>query len=381
MKPKILIVDDDPVIRRLLRTVLRSEYDLAESASGEEAIEVAGQFSPEIVLLDIELSGIDGTQVCRCLKIGRDVPQVIMVSSRTSEDQRLQAYQSGADDYVTKPFDPHDLKARVGLHIQLLRSRIQVQAITTAINSRDSQLKRLAEQRTNDIIALQRVAVFSLARVAESRDQENAGHLTRMRGYAQILAEHLSAEGPYRQQIDRLFLEDLYHASPLHDIGKVGIPDVILLKPDRLTAAEYLAMQKHTVIGANILDQAVAESNGGGFLAMAAIVARFHHERFDGHGYPAGLVGQEIPLAARIVALADAYDAITSERPYKQAMSPSCARELIDCDRDRHFDPVVVDAFEATFPDFLKLQQDVERDFPMLQGAMAFREYDHSTFA
>lgn len=380
MKPRILIVDDDPVIRRLLNTVLRAEYELGEAASGEQAIEVASQFAPEIVLLDIELPGIDGTQVCRCLKIGRNVPQVIMVSSRTSEDQRLHAYQSGADDFVTKPFDPHDLKSRVGLHVQLLRSRLQVQSITTEINSRDSQLKRLAEQRTNDIVALQRVAVFSLARVAESRDQENAGHLTRMRGYAQILAEHLSIEGPYCTQIDRLFLDDLYHASPLHDIGKVGIPDVILLKPGRLTEDEYRAMQRHTVIGANILDEAVAESNGGGFLAMAAVVARFHHERFDGRGYPAGLVGQEIPLAARIVALADAYDAITSERPYKLALSPSCARELIGRDRNSHFDPVVVDAFEATFPEFLALQQRCERAFPMLQGAMAFREYDHAAY-
>jgi len=381
MKTKLLIVDDDPVIRRLLEAVLSTDYELAAAASGEQALEVARQFLPEIVLLDIELPGIDGHEVCRCLKSGHKAPQVIMVSSRSSEDQRLQAYQSLANDYVTKPFDPHDLKARVGLHMQLLRAQNQVQAITGEINSRDSQLKRLAEQRTNDIVAVQRVAVFSLARVAESRDQENAGHLTRMRGYAQILARHLSVEGPYRKQVNHVFLDDLYHASPLHDIGKVGIPDEILLKPGRLTDDEFGIMQRHAIIGANILDEAVAESKGGGFLAMAAIVARFHHERFDGRGYPAGLIGREIPLAARIVALADAYDAITSERPYKLALSPSCARELIGRDRERHFDPVVVDAFEATFPDFLALQQEVQREFPMLQGAMAFREYDYATFA
>lgn len=381
MKPRILIVDDDPAIRRLLNVVLRTDYSLAEAASGQQALEVARTFSPQIVLLDIAMSGMDGHETCRLLKSGGEARQVIMVSSRSSEDQRLKAYESGADDYVTKPLNPHDLKARIGLHMQLIMAQFHVQSIIGEINSRDSELKRLAEQRANDIMAVQRVAVFSLARVAESRDQENAGHLTRIRGYAQILAERMALEGPYCEQIDRLFLDDLYHASPLHDIGKVGIPDDILLKPGTLTIDEYVVMQRHTVIGANILDEAVAESNGGGFLAMAALVARFHHERVDGRGYPVGLFGQEIPLAARIVALADAYDAITSDRPYKQALSPSCARDLIRRDRGRHFDPAVVDAFEATFPDFLELQQRVRREYPLLQGAMAFREYDHASQA
>jgi len=290
-----------------------------------------------------------------------------MVSAKSSKQEQLQAYEAGADDYVIKPFDPQDLLARVQLHIQLRDAKARVTAIRTEIDSKNSELKRLAEQRAQDIIAVQDVAVFTLAKVAESRDQETAGHLTRIRVYAQTIAEHLAADSPYAKQIDRRFLDDLYRSSPLHDIGKVGIPDDILLKPGRLTREEFATMQRHTVIGADILDQAVEKTNGGGFLAMAALVARFHHERYDGRGYPAALVGQEIPLPARVVALADAYDAITSERPYKPAYSPVRARELIHLDCGRHFDPLVVAAFDASFPAFLTIQQYATDDFPTVQ--------------
>jgi putative two-component system response regulator len=376
-KPRILIVDDDPAICQLLTTVLRADYTLAESATGQAALAIQSTFAPDIVLLDAVLPGMDGYETCRRLKQVADdtVPQVIMVSGKSSSQEQLRAYEAGADDYVTKPFDPHDLLARVGLHIQLRAAQAHVADIYREIDSRDFELKRLAEQRTQDVIAVQHVAVFTLARVAESRDQETAGHLTRMRAYSQVLADHLAVDSPYAHQINHRFLDDLYRSSPLHDIGKVAIPDDILLQPRRLTADEFVIMQQHTTLGANILDQAVMESNGGGFLAMAALVARFHHERYDGAGYPVGLAGLAIPLPARIVALADAYDAITSERPYKRAFSPSHARELIQRDSGLHFDPVVVEAFQACFPAFIEMQQQ-SKDDSTVQGAVSFREFD-----
>ena len=368
-RPRILIVDDDPAIRRLLRAVLRLDYTLEEASTGDMALGILPAFAPDLVLLDIAMPGIDGYETCRRLKsvAVNAALQVIMVSAKTSKQEQLQAYEAGADDYVVKPFDPQDLLARVQLHIQLRDATVRVTAISTEIDSKNSALKRLAEQGAQDIIAVQDVAVFTLAKLAESRDQKAAGHLTRIRFYAQTIAEHLAADSPYAEQIDRRFLDDLYRASPLHDIGKVGIPDAILLKPGRFTQKEFAIMQRHTVIGANILDQAVAQTNGGGFLAMAALVARFHHEHYDGTGYPAALVGQEIPLPARIVAVADAYDAITSERPYKPAYSPVRARELIRLDCGWHFDPIVVAAFDATFPAFLTIQQYATDDFPTVQ--------------
>ena len=368
-RPRILIVDDDPAIRRLLRAVLQRDYTLEEASTGDKALGILPAFAPDLVLLDIGMPGIDGYETCRRLKsvAVNAALQVIMVSAKSSKQEQLQAYEAGADDYVVKPFAPQDLLARVQLHIQLRDANARVTAISTEIDSKNSELKRLAEQRTQDIIAVQDVAVFTLAKLAESRDQETAGHLTRIRVYTQTIAEHLAADSPYAEQIDRRFLDNLYRASPLHDIGKVGIPDDILLKPGRLTQEEFAIMQRHTVIGADILDQAVAQTNGGGFLAMAALVARFHHERYDGTGYPTALVGQEIPLSARIVALADAYDAITSERPYKPAYSPVRARELIRLDSGWHFDPLVVAAFDASFPAFLTIQQYATDDFPMVQ--------------
>jgi putative two-component system response regulator len=373
---KILIVDDDEAIRRLLGRLLQSEYDLAEAANGQQALEMLPSFLPDLVLLDIMMPGIDGYEICRRIKASRSGAQVVMVSAMSSAGQQLRAFEAGANDYLVKPFDPQDLRARVRLHFQLREATAGASAIRAEIESHNSQLRELAEQHARDVIAIQDTAVFTLAKVAESRDQETGGHLMRMRAYSQVLAEELAREGPYAEQISGQFLDDLYRSSPMHDIGKVGIRDEILLKPGRLTPEEFETMQQHTVIGANILDQAVARLRGGGFLAMAALIARFHHERFDGTGYPAGLVGQEIPLPARIVAVADVYDALTSVRPYKRAFPTDEARGIILRDSGRHFDPVIVEAFCRRFDDFLHAQEEAVDDFPISFGAMAFREYD-----
>ena len=200
--------------------------------------------------------------------------------------------------------------------------------------------ERLVE-RTRDL------TVFAMAKLTESRDPETGEHLERMRAYSMLLAEHLAAEGPYRGLIDATFLADLYRASPLHDIGKVGIPDTILLKPGGLSDSEFAIMKQHTVIGAEALADVCRDGAGGGFLTMAVEVARSHHERFDGSGYPDGLSGESIPLAARIVAVADVYDALTSVRVYKPAFAAELARGMVEEQAGAHFDPEVVRAFRA----------------------------------
>ena len=373
---KILIVDDDEAVRRLLRRLLQSEYDLAEAAAGQQALDRLLDFHPDLLLLDIMMPGIDGYEICRRIKANQSDVQIVMVSAISSAGQRLRAFQVGADDYLVKPFDPQDLRARVRLHFQLREAMAGAAAIRAEIESHNSQLRELTEQHTRDVIAIQDTAVFTLAKVAESRDQETGGHLTRMRAYSQILGQELAQDGPYANQISGQFLDDLYRSSPMHDIGKVGIRDEILLKPGRLTPEEFETMQQHAVIGANILDQAVARLHGGGFLAMAALIARFHHERFDGAGYPAGLVGQEIPLPARIVAVADVYDALTSVRPYKPAYPPHEVKSIIERESGGHFDPAIVAAFRRRFDDFLRAQEEAVDEFPIRYGAMAFREYD-----
>ena len=323
---RILIVDDDASLRRLLNAILQQDYFVDQASSGEESLEQLDRVDPGVVLLDIVMPGTDGHETCQRIKSRHSDIRVIMVSGLSSAAEQTRAFEAGADDYLVKPIDAQDLRARVKLHFQFREARRRSELIRGEIESRNRQLRHRAEQNAQDIIAIQDVAVFTLARVAETRDQETGGHLVRIRAYSQILGEELARSGPYAAELSRQVLDDLYRSSPLHDIGKVGIRDGILLKPDRLTPAEHEVMQRHAIIGANILDQAVTLSCGGGFLAMAALIARFHHERFDGRGYPAGLVAEEIPLPARIVAVADVYDALTSVRPYKPAYSDGASQ-------------------------------------------------------
>jgi len=373
---KILVVDDDPAIVRIFRAILRADYCVEAVGSGEEALTLLPHFQAGVVLLDLVLPGIDGFETCRRMKAtpaGQSM-QIIVVSGKSSRQDQLRAYDMKADDYIAKPIEVYTLCSRVRLHFQLRENLLRTAAIRGEIESQNSELRQLAEQRAEEITATQDLAVFTLAKVAESRDQETGGHLLRMREYSQVLAEELHYSGPYSGQVDRQFLDDLYRSSPLHDIGKVGIRDEILLKPGKLTAQEFAVMRQHSTIGANILDQAVMGARGGGFLTMAALIARFHHERFDGSGYPAGLRGAMIPLPARIVALADVYDALTSARPYKRAFSAQHSREIIEAESGWHFDPVIVEAFQTRFDDFCRIQANCCDEFPVSWGAMAFCE-------
>ncbi len=239
---------------------------------------------------------------------------------------------------------------------------------------RAGDLSERLQQRTVEIIGTRDVAVYALAQLAESRDQETGDHLRRLQAYAQIIAERLAEAGPYQDQIDAEFLDDFYRSTPLHDIGKVGIPDEILLKPGRLTPGEFEVMKRHTVIGAEALEKAASHTNFGGFLTMAAEIARRHHERWDGAGYPNGLAGQDIPLSARITAVADVFDALTSKRVYKDAYPSSEARREIVDQRGKHFDPACVDAFIDTFDELLKIKDAINSDVVTQESDAAAQE-------
>ena len=345
----ILIVDDDATIRGLLRRLLEEEYRVAEASSGEQALAMLADSVPDLLLLDIMMPGIDGYETCRRIRSypsNRGI-QVVMVSSRSSREEQFRAYAVGADDYIVKPFDPQELCSRVRLHFRL-RDAMDVAQIGGYGVHLDSA-GQSDGARARFLTHVHDVTVAALTKVAELRDTDTGGHLIRMRSYTQIVAEELGRDSPYADQIDEQFLDDLYRASPLHDIGKVGIADSLLRKPGRLTPDEFETMKQHTTIGADILDHVALGAPDAEFLGMAATVARFHHERFDGRGYPAGLCSTKIPLPARIVALADACDAITSLRPYKAPQLATTARDIIQKDAGSHFDPVVVNAFLRRF--------------------------------
>ena len=359
MNNRILVVDDDKTARLFTAGLLRSNYEVVTAASGEEALVIVAQQAPAIVLLDIIMPGIDGYETCRRLKSefkGKHI-QVIMVSVASSEEEQAYAFMVGADAYLVKPIDPYVLRSEVRLHFRLRDAMRRAASIEPQIHSQDEKFKPLLDEYRRQIIATQDVAVFAMARMAESRDEDTGHHLIRVRGYSQLLAEQLRHQSPYSSTITEQFLVDLYRSSPLHDIGKVGISDTILFKPGRLTPEEFEIVKTHTVLGARILEDVVLQGESGSFLEMAVAIARFHHERFDGTGYPAGIHGEEIPLSARIAALADVFDALTSVRPYKPAYSVERARKLI-CEKSaKHFDPVVVNAFAACFDDFVEIRE------------------------
>ncbi len=355
MSKRIQIVDDCAVNVEILTELLGDKYELATSCNGEECLEQLRQFSPDLVLLDIMMPGIDGYETCRRIKESPcgDFTQVILVSGKASPAERLQGYDVGADDYIIKPFDHDELLAKIRIQFRLRDTLEEVWAANAKVQQFNTELEDLVQQRTAELVATRDVTIFALAKLAESRDPETGEHLERMRNYCRILADQLSREGPYTQQIDEKFVDDIYRSSPLHDIGKVGIPDAILLKPGRLTKDEFEIMKQHSAIGADALQQTVDQNTCGSFLDMAIDVARYHHERFNGAGYPDGLAGYAIPLSARVVALADVFDALTSERVYKVAFEPALAKQMIEEEKSEHFDPAIVEAFQARYDDFL----------------------------
>ena len=359
VKKRILVVDDDLAICRLLVHVLKKEYEVEEAHDGLEAIQMVQNFKPEVVLLDILLPCIDGYETCRRLRVLPDAQDVhiVFASVKSSKEEQMHAYQCGGDDYVVKPFDIPELLSRIKLHFRLRDALATVEEVQSEIEQQKSEAKRRVELQQRELIETQSVAMYTLAKIAECRDTDTGNHLFRMRDYTQIIAKQLQKDSEYSYLIDQQFLEDLYRSSPLHDIGKVAIPDAILLKPGRLTPDEFKRIQEHSVVGGQILDEAVWQSNGGQFLAMAAAIARFHHECFDGTGYPSGLKGIHIPLSARIVAVADVYDALTSERPYKSAYPSSKAYNMIVEKTGKQFDPVIVQAFEDCFDEILHAQE------------------------
>lgn len=355
---RILIVGDRPENVDILRRLLRKDYEIHAAATCEETRSKITAYQPQLVLIDIAAPGMDGCVACRRIKsstIGQLV-QVILVSDKGSAAERVRGYEAMADDYLVKPFTHDELLSKVRVHVRLANTQVQLMIANERLELHAMNLERLVSDRTGQLMATQDMAVFAMAELADSRDPETGEHLQRIRYYAQAVAEELANHGSYQHLIDEQFLKDLYRSSPLHDIGKVAVPDNILRKPGRLTPDEFEVMKKHVVVGALTLERACDFVGQGTFMDMAANIARYHHERFDGTGYCAGLRGEEIPLAARIVALVDVYDALTSRRVYKPAYEPEFAKELILREVGKQFDPVVVEAFCRRFEDFQRFE-------------------------
>ena len=330
----ILVVDDTAANLDLLVATLGDRYSVSVASSGEEALSLVERVHPEVILLDIVMPGLDGYAVCRELKRSErfsEIPVIFLTGIRDS-DSKARGFEAGAVDYVTKPFDVREVSARVNTHLSLKRAKEQ-------LANQNATLERMVEERTRELVQTQQVTFESLAVLAETRDNETGGHIRRTQRYVRVIARHLAAFPDYRDYLTPTNLRLISESAPLHDIGKVGVPDHILLKPGKLTPEEFDRMKTHTTIGRNALLKAEASLGTNSFLSFAREIAYSHHEKWDGSGYPAGLREHEIPVSARIMALADVYDALVSKRVYKPPFPHRRAIEMIDHDIGTHFDP------------------------------------------
>lgn len=338
----ILVVDDTPENIHIIGSVFKDIYRVKAATSGERAVQIANSDEqPDLILLDIMMPGIDGYETIRRLKANErtaEIP-VIFLTAKTEIEYERTGFDLGAVDYITKPINPSILFARVDTHLSLKKAR-------DMLKRQNEILEDEVKRRTEEISTIQDVTMIAMGSLAEVRDNETGNHIRRTQYYVKALAERLAEKGLFRDILVPHNIDLLFKSAPLHDIGKIGIPDRILLKPGRLTAEEFEIMKEHTTIGRDALMAAESLLNvESSFLRFAREIAYSHHEWYNGKGYPEGLSGEGIPLPARLMAIADVYDAARSKRVYKPSKSHSMAMEEMIAERGTHFDPVILDAF------------------------------------
>ena len=352
----VLIVDDSPENLRLLTEVLkRGGLVPRPVTSGRLAIEAAVIDPPDLVLLDISMPEMSGLDVCRWFKQDerlRNIP-IIFISGLQGTEDKIEAFRAGGIDYVSKPFQELEVLVRVKTHLCL-------RELQAELSSHNAQLEQRVAEQVKAISASQMATIFALAKLAEARDDDTGKHVERVRTFGKMLAEQMREMGLHAAHLTTAFIENLYRTAALHDVGKVGIPDAILLKPGKLTAEELVEMKKHCAIGAGTLATVLKRHPDNQFLRMGVDVARSHHEKWDGSGYPDNLMGAAIPLAARIVALADFYDALTSNRCYRPALSHADTFRMIQESSGTHFDPDVVTAFNTLNSQFRHIRHEMQ---------------------
>jgi len=356
-RPDILIVDDTPANLRLLGGMLGKQgYKSRPVPSGALALQAIESEPPDLILLDINMPGMNGYETCERLKADarfRDIP-VIFISALGETEDKLRAFSAGGVDYVSKPFQFAEVEARISTHLRL-------RALQRELEQHNRHLSELVTAQVKEISDAQHATIFALAKIAEAKDEDTGAHLLRVRQYCRAIAERLGERKafPVPVLIDREFVEVIEWASPLHDIGKVCVPDAVLLKRGPLTQEEWAVMRTHTTVGARTLESVLVNYPRNAFVKMGVEIARSHHERWDGSGYPEGLAGEAIPLAARIFTVADQYDALRSPRPYKPPFDhEKTFRILVEGDgrtSPEHFDPRVLAAFREVAPELARI--------------------------
>ncbi len=352
-KSTILTVDDTVTNIEVVKGVLSDEYLVQAALSGEVALKIVSKRKPDLILLDVMMPEMDGYEVCKRLKENdetKDIP-VIFLTAKSQEEDETKGLSLGAVDYITKPISPPILKERVKNHLLLKASR-------DMLAKQNEVLEDKVIERTKQLTELQDVAMVAMGALAESRDADTGNHIRRTQRYVKILAKELAKTEKFRTFLVPEVITALYKSAPLHDIGKVGVEDRILLKPGKLTEEEFEEMKLHTVYGRDAIEAAESSMDlADNFLVFAKEIAYSHQEKWDGSGYPEGLAGEDIPISARLMAIADVYDALISKRVYKPSFTHDDAVRIILEGKGSHFDPDMVEAFEKVVEQFYEVAE------------------------
>jgi putative two-component system response regulator len=337
----ILIVDDTLANIQVLSGMLKQQgFKVRPVLDGKTALKAAENQAPDLILLDITMPDMDGYEVCSQLKQNPKLSEipVIFISALTEPLDKVKAFSVGGVDYITKPFQLEEVRARVENHLRL-------SGLQNKIKEYNMYLEEKVIEQVNEISDSQLATILALAKLAEYRDEDTGRHIERIQYFCKLLVTRMADMPIFKNQITPIYIDNITHASPLHDIGKVGIPDSILLKPGKLTTEEFEVMKTHTVIGFELLQAIKDRYTKNSFINVGIEISRNHHEKWDGTGYPDKLKGADIPLAARILAVTDVYDALRSKRPYKVAFDHATSCKIILEGRGTHFDPDVIEAF------------------------------------
>jgi putative two-component system response regulator len=353
-KATVLVVDDTPDNLSLMSSLLKDDYKVKVANGGEKALKIAQSDNPpDLILLDIMMPGMDGYEVCHHLKSNpatRDIPVIFLTAKAEVADEK-KGLEMGAVDYITKPISPPIVMARVATQLSL-------KASADFLRDKADYLEQEVGKRTREVMAIQDVTILAMASLAETRDSDTGNHIRRTQYYVKALAEKLKPHPRFSGYLTEQTITTLFKSAPLHDIGKVGIPDRILLKPGKFEPEEFEIMKTHAALGRDAIQS--AEDQLGmtvEFLTMAKEIAYGHQEKWDGGGYPTGSAGDAIPISARLMAVADVYDALISRRVYKEGMSHEKAVQIIAASKGTHFDPDIVDAFLELTEEFRAIAQ------------------------
>ena len=370
LKSTVLIVDDTADNLSLIGNVLKDHFNVKVANNGDLALKIAASNAPpDLILLDIMMPNMDGYEVCRQLKRNpgtRHIP-VIFLTAKSEVDDEKMGLDLGAVDFLSKPVSPPIVMSRVRNHIDLKN-------YTDILRSKNDFLEAEVDRRTHEVMAIQDVTILAMASLAETRDSDTGNHIRRTQFYVKVLAEKLQNHPRFSYLLTDGYITTLFKSAPLHDIGKVGIPDYILIKPGRLEPHEFEIMKTHTTLGRSAIEYAERQlGTKVEFLTTAKEIAYSHQEKWDGSGYPEGLAGDAIPLSARLMALADVYDALISRRVYKAGMSHENATAILIKEKGTHFDPDIVDAFLQCQDDF----RDIARRYADTDDDIAKKQERH----